>query len=74
METVIKFKEQLSTSQLRMAIDVLKAIGLDVIEDKNIVELNSEQKKILDTRLKSIKNGDFKTKDDAHEMFEKCLK
>ena len=48
METVIKFKEQLSTSQLKMAIDVLKAIGLNVIEDKSIVELNNEQKKILD--------------------------
>ena len=74
METVIKFKEQLSTSQLKMASDVLQAIGLNVIEDKSIVELNNEQKKILDSRLKSIKNGNFKSKDDAHKMFEQCLK
>lgn len=74
METVIKFKDQLSTSQLRMAIDVLKAIGLNVLEEKNIVELNKEQKEILDYRLKNIKNGNFKSKDDAHKMFEQCLK
>jgi|APHig2749369809_1036254.scaffolds.fasta_scaffold263598_1 hypothetical protein len=74
METVIKFKEQLSTSQLKMAIDVLKAIGLNVIEDKNVIELNNEQKDILETRLKNIKDGNFKSKDEAHEMFEKCLK
>ena len=74
METVIKFKDQLSTSQLRMAIDVLKAIGPNVLEEKNIVELNKEQKEILDSRLKNIKNGNFKSKDDAHKMFEQCLK
>ena len=57
-----------------MAIDVLKAIGLNVLEEKNIVELNKEQKEILDSRLKNIKNGNFKSKDDAHKMFEQCLK
>lgn len=74
METVFRFNKKLSQKQMKMALDVLKAIGLTPIAEEKIVQLEEWQKSELSNRLKSIDSGNFKTTEQAHKMFDECFK
>lgn len=74
METVLKFNKKLSPKQLKMAIEVLKAIGLHPVTEEKQIKLDEWQKAELANRIKNTEDGNFRTKEQAHKVFDECLK
>ncbi len=56
METILRFNKKLSSKQLKMAIDILKAIGLNPVAEEKIIKLDEWQKIELANRVKNIES------------------
>ena len=72
--TYIELQGNLTQEQLKMAVDVLSAIGLNPIVKGSMIELEDWEKNVLAQRIESAKEGNLLSSQEVHQKLNKCFK